>query len=545
MSSHNKPKKSFGQVNRRDFLKATGIAGLSTFTPPTILSALAQSSQAVDALVIGSGFGGAVAARRLTQQGYHVTMLERGQRWPKTPNAFSSLTNPDGRSTWIRDSTVIGQPQTIDRHLGVLDIEIGNGMAALAGAGYGGGSLVYAGALYEPSEALFNQVLGSSVDYWEMASIFYPKVRNELSPSPIPQEILAYPEYKAAKRWLQLGRQAGLNTLRVDMGLNWNKVLKELKGKLPASVTAGEFWYGNNSGAKKTLDKNYLRRAENTGRLSVETQQDVISIEEGPEGRYIVTTNELNLDGSVIGQKVYVAEKVFLCAGSLGTSKLLVKSREKGHLPALNDQVGLHWGNNGDMFTAITGFGNRVLPNTPGTASVAIEDHDNPLAPTAVEAFADWETEGQSGLIRSLGMTTPPAKGYFSYDASTDGVTLNWPSTDPDILRTIEAGEATYQKLIDRMGGTGGRHKVEAGMRKIRMRRELGQDPLFAGATAHPLGGAVLGKATDNVGRLQNYSGLYVMDSALIEGHTGCTNPALTVAALAERNIERILYEDF
>jgi cholesterol oxidase len=62
--------------------------------------------------------------------------------------------------------------------------------------------------------------------------------------------------------------------------------------------------------------------------------------------------------------------------------------------------------------------------------------------------------------------------------------------------------------------------------------------------TAHPLGGAVLGKATDDYGRVLGYDGLYVLDSAAIPGSTGAVNPSLTISALAERNIERIIAED-
>jgi cholesterol oxidase len=59
--------------------------------------------------------------------------------------------------------------------------------------------------------------------------------------------------------------------------------------------------------------------------------------------------------------------------------------------------------------------------------------------------------------------------------------------------------------------------------------------------TAHPLGGAVLGKATDNYGRVKGYQGLYGMDGAAIPGSTGSVNPSLTISALAERNIENII----
>ena len=52
--------------------------------------------------------------------------------------------------------------------------------------------------------------------------------------------------------------------------------------------------------------------------------------------------------------------------------------------------------------------------------------------------------------------------------------------------------------------------------------------------TVHPLGGMVLGKACDLDGRVFGYQNLYVVDGSLIPGSTGCANPSLTIAALAE-----------
>jgi cholesterol oxidase len=59
----------------------------------------------------------------------------------------------------------------------------------------------------------------------------------------------------------------------------------------------------------------------------------------------------------------------------------------------------------------------------------------------------------------------------------------------------------------------------------------------------HPLGGCVLGKATDAYGRLPGHPGLYVVDGSLVPGSTG-VNPFVTITALAERNIEKIIKTD-
>ena len=173
--------------SRRAFIKSVGvgIAGAATLRSPMAISSLVTQSDAVDVMIIGSGFGGAVAALRLAELGIHTVMLERGRRWPVTQeqNTFSSLQDPDGRSAWLSDVALLGEPKAIDKYIGVLELVLGNGIAALTGAGVGGGSLIYAGALYQPSHQLFAEVFGGNVDYHEMDSIYYPRVKSIIRPS--------------------------------------------------------------------------------------------------------------------------------------------------------------------------------------------------------------------------------------------------------------------------------------------------------------------------------------------------------------------------
>jgi cholesterol oxidase len=501
-------------------------------------------------MIIGSGFGGAVTALRLAQQGIKAVMLERGQRWPLTPqqNTFSSLQSPDGRSAWLSDVAILGDPKPIDRFIGVLQLVLGQGIAAFAGAGVGGGSLVYAGVLLQPPKVLFERIFGSSVEYDEMEDLYFKRVRSVIEPSPVPHRVLHHPEYAAARTWQELGDRAGLPTQLLDLGVDWRIVEKELTGQRVRSVIAGDFWYGNNSGAKLSLDRNYLRLAEESGLLDIVTKHNVSSVRTGPGGRFVVTADEIEDDGSVIAQRQYVVGKLFLAAGSIGTSKLLVRARACGWLPDLNPMVGTHWGNNGDFFSALDGLPPNVRPNLGGTAPVLIQDLDNPVLPTAVECFADWTREGHRGVVPSIGMSPIPAKGSFAYDAATDDVVLTWPSNDPDILRAKQAGEATYERLAE-AGGPDclRREPVRSLAYGMHAHHPLDPEttPIDASATAHPLGGVPLDAATDNIGTVRNHPGLYVVDGALVPGNTGCANPALTIAGLAERNIERIIERDF
>jgi cholesterol oxidase len=516
--------------------------------------AVTSHREPVDVIIVGSGFGGSVTALRLADRGIRSVMLERGKRWPLTPqqDTFSSLQDPDGRSTWLSDFAFLGTPKPIDRFVGVLELTVGNGVVAFAGAGVGGGSLVYGAALVQPPKDLFERIFGSRVDYDEMDDVYFDRVRSVIQPTAVPRRILARPEYAASRSWRTLGEHAGLPTTLPELAVDWRIVGKELDGGRAPSLLNGDFWYGNNSGAKLSLDRNYLRRAENRGFVDIVTHQNVRAVRTGPNGRFLVTADEIDDHGSVTGQREYVARKLFLGAGSLGTSKLLVRSKARGWLPHLNDAVGTQWGNNGDFFSALDGLSQDVRPNRGGTVPVIIRDPDNAVIPTSVACFADWTKEGQHGVVASIGMAPVPAKGVFAYDAATDNVVLSWPKDDPEIVAAQEAGAATYARLADAGGPDCQRREPVSsqayGARGFQMAdgsQEAGTTPVDAAATAHPLGGVPLDAATDNVGMVRNYPGLYVVDAALVPGHTGCSNPALTIAALAERNIERIIDRDF
>jgi cholesterol oxidase len=151
------------------------------------------------------------------------------------------------------------------------------------------------------------------------------------------------------------------------------------------SAIAGQSFYGLNSGAKRSLDHNYLAMAEATGHVEVLPLHNVMTIDRGGGGRYAVTTVRLSDEGQVIGApRRLVCKHLFLAAGSIGTTSLLVRARETGALPALNEHVGRHWAANGDL--PVT---RGALPFTnAGTGGPAghfiLEDLANPFGPTSL-----------------------------------------------------------------------------------------------------------------------------------------------------------------
>ncbi len=189
------------RVSRRSFLCTGALAAGGILADPKWASS--KPADFVPAIVIGTGFGGAVAALRLGQAGIDTVVLERGRRWPirSDGNTFATFEQPDGRAYWLRDRTpeaLLGLPQLekpIDRYTGLFDVVEGNGIAIGAGAGVGGGSLVFNSIIVKPRRALFERVFPAAIDFDEMEQVFYPRVSSIIRSSRIPEDILATDYY--------------------------------------------------------------------------------------------------------------------------------------------------------------------------------------------------------------------------------------------------------------------------------------------------------------------------------------------------------------
>ncbi|MDZ8023248.1 MAG: GMC oxidoreductase [Nostoc sp. DedQUE01] len=509
-----------GVIKRRQFIQAT-LAATASVGVSNIASAGYRGEECVEALVIGSGFGGAVAALRLGEAGIKTIVLERGRRWPITAagNTFSTYEKPDGRSTWLSQSTVVFNPAKIDVYTGVLDVKVGDGIIVYRGAGVGGGSLVYNAVTYQPTKELFYQVFPRSIKYEELDKIYYPRVRSMLNASPIPDSILETDYYLANRILLQQAAKAGLKARKLDIAVDWDIVQQEIEGKKVASAIAGQVYYGLNSGAKNSLDRNYLSMAEATKKVEIRPLHVVTSIEEYHAGRFRVTCNKINEQGVVLAKKSFICRYLFLAAGSIGTTELLLRAKYNGTLRRLNDRVGKFWGTNGDGVTAIVTSG-LTNPTLGGPASVVVEDLDNPIAPIVVEQLPLPIVPQTVLAPLSLAITKP--EGCLTYNASTQSANLFWPKNSANNQKITQATLYTYQK-INQANNT-----------------SFGKQPDLS-ATAHPLGGATMGAVCNTYGKVHGYSNLFVVDGSLIPGSTACTNPSLTIAALAERSMDRFL----
>ncbi|MET9609758.1 GMC oxidoreductase [Streptomyces sp. NPDC006512] len=537
-------------VSRRGFLAGTGsILGamaLAVNTTPAqarasagtaVANAPIESGAHVPVLVIGTGYGGSVAALRLAQAGVDVQMIEMGMAWD-TPGTdgkiFANTTKPDYRSYWLRTRTkaplsnFLGFPidKDVPKYTGILDAEEMGGIIVYQGRGVGGGSLVNGGMAVTPKRQNFASIL-PSVNADEMYDTYYPRANAGLGVGLIdPNWFETVDCYQFARVGRKHAQRSGFPFVFVPDVYDWDYMKKEVAGTVPKSAVAGEILYGNNAG-KKSLQQTYIAAARATGKVSISPLHRVTTVSPSAGGGYTVVIEQLNTTGDTVATKTVVADKVFFAAGSVGTSKLLVKLKATGALPNLNNEIGKGWGDNGNV---MCGRANHMWDATGKVqASIPCGGIDNWDAGGAFAEVAPLPTGIETYASFYLSITKNPNRAEFSYDAAAGKAVLNWQTSWKQ--PSIDMAKTIFDKINSKEG-------------TIYRTDLFGTNKIWGDhLTYHPLGGAVLNKATDNYGRLHGHPGLYVIDGALIPGNTS-VNPFVTITALAERNIEKIIATD-
>ncbi|MCX4695216.1 GMC oxidoreductase [Streptomyces sp. NBC_01408] len=547
MSENGVPRNGSNGLSRRGFIARTSSILGSVVLAGQVTAAHARAATATTAaigdgarvpvLVIGTGYGGSVAALRLAQAGVDVHMVEMGMAWD-TPGTdgkiFAHTTSPDYRSYWLRTRTkaplsnFLGFPidKNVPKYTGILDAEEMGGIIVYQGRGVGGGSLVNGGMAVTPKRQNFASVL-PSVDVDEMYDTYYPRANAGLGVGLIdPAWFDTVDCYQYARVGRKHAQRSGFPFVFVPDVYDWDYMEKEAAGTVPKSAVSGEILYGNNYG-KKSLQQTYIAEAKATGRVTVSPLHQVTSVAPAAGGGYTVSISQLNTEGAVVASKTVTSDRVFFAAGSVGTSKLLVKLKATGVLPALNDEIGKGWGDNGNV---MCGRANHMWdPTGKVQAAIPCGGIDNWDAGGAFAEVAPLPTGIETYASFYLSITKNPHRAEFAWNAAAGKVDLNWQTAWKQ--PSIDMAKSIFDKI----------NKKEGTIYRTDL---FGTNKIWGDhLTYHPLGGAVLNKATDNYGRLHGYTGLYVIDGALIPGNTS-VNPFVTITALAERNIEKIIATD-
>lgn len=535
------------QLTRRQIL---GMVALQTAAAAGLTRIGLQSAQAAEpaavesapAIVVGSGYGGAVAALRLGQAGITTLVLEMGKLW-NTPGSdgkvFCSTAAPDQRSMWFKTRTeaplatflwldVVNKD--IGLYPGVLDRVHYDNMSVYVGRGVGGGSLVNGGMAVTPLQSYFAEQF-PGVDAAQMYGTYFPRARTMLGVNTID------PTWFESTEWYQFTRTSrkaaantGLKTTFVPNVYDFGYMQKEAAGTATKSALAQEVIYGNNYG-KKSLDKTYLAAALGTGKVTIHTLEKVKAVTRASDGSYVLSVDRIDNTGAVVETKQYTCTYLFLGGGSLGTTELLVRARDTGTLPALNSSVGAGWGPNGNT---MLGRANHIWDTTGANQAtmpvMGIDDWANTDNPVFAE-IAPLPIGFETWVSLYLAITKNPQRASFTYDSASGTVKLGWTAAQSAV------SVAMAKKLFDRINS--------ANVTVYRSDLFGSSGKVFADDFCyHPLGGCVLGNATDNYGRVKGYSKLYITDGSLVPGNIG-VNPFVTITALAERTLERVLAEDF
>lgn len=484
-------------------------------------------------IVVGSGYGGAVCALRLSEQGHPVLILKMGKRWDRTPNhnTFCKMITADERSSWFKNwpSAPIPIPRRIKKYPGVLDLVEYDEIKIFAGRAYGGGSIVNGAIAIQPRRSHFEQTF-PWIDSEEMYNTFFPRALKQLKVSQIPEDFFNNSEHyeftRAAERQAE---KAGLKTEFFGNSYDFDYMQKEAKGEVYPSALGGEVIYGNNAG-KYSLDLTYLKDAEATGNVTVKTLRKVNGIKQLDNGQLELDVHVINEEGGVDAIEYYSCDKLFLNAGSTGTSELLLKSQAVGTLNNLNEHIGQHWGPNGNIMTGrnfvyAAGEAQSTIP----VKGINLWDGDRGGSKYKIFAeIAPLPLGLETWTTLYLAITDNPERGNYYYDKASGTVKLNWKRSQNEY--SVNAAKELIEKLAKANGGR---------LSSLLFTKGYGDNFCY-----HPLGGCVLGKATDEFGRVKGYENIYVQDSALIPGSAG-VNPYVFITGLAERNMSYILKEDF
>lgn len=509
-------------------------------------------SREFDVVVIGSGFGGSVAALRLREKGYSVAVLEAGKR-------FEDKDFP--KTSW-RLRKFLFAPAIgcygIQRIHALPDVMI------LCGAGVGGGSLVYANTLYQPGDEYFNDKQWSAITDWKSELLpWYEQAKRMLG---VEKNPYFSPSDKAMKEVAEEMGVAHTFTL-APLGIHFGKGEgiqspdPYFGGVGPARtgcINCGECMTGCRHNAKNTLPKNYLGLAESAG-AEVFPMTTATVLEQREDGRWKITTRKT----SGFAKKTFYAKDVVVAAGAYNTQKFLHRMKATGKLPLLSPSLGKLSRTNSE---ALTG---ALMKDTSldFTRGAAITSSFYPDAHTHVEPVRYGKGSNSMGLLQTLTTDGETAKARRKHWVRQ---LIANPTLIPRILNVRRWSERTVIALVmqninssitvsakKKFIGWGLTSTGDAGREKAayipvanevvrRIAANYGGiaggnigEPIGAPFTAHFLGGCVISDnpetgVVDPYHRVWNYPSLHIVDGSTITANLG-VNPSLTITAQAER----------
>ena len=521
-----------------------------------------------DVIVVGSGFGGSVTAMRLTEKGYRVAVVEAGRRFDR-PDGEPGERHRDLPKTSWRTRKYLWAPglgMTGIQRIHLLRGEKGSRVLVLAGAGVGGGSLVYANTLYEPPAPFFEDPQWRHITDWQAElGPFYDQARRMLGVRTNPTMT---PADKAIKRVAErMGR--GETFHRTPVGVLFGEKAGErvedpyFGGAGPRRTTCtecGSCMTGCRVGAKNMLTENYLYLAEHAG-AEVLALTTVTEVRPRAEGGYTVQTRPTGRRARRL-RRTLTAEQVVFAGGTYGTQRLLHRMKTIGALPRLSGRLGVRTRTNSEAILGVERFGRKGEDHSRG---VAITSSFHPDEHTHIEPTRYGPGSNAMGGLRSLlvdgGGRTPRWARFLGQAAARPQDLVRLPNLRDWSRRTIVALVMQTRDnsitVVPSSSGRGMRARrghgepsptwIPVAHRAVRMlAEEMGGmaggtwlDLFNIPTTAHFIGGCAIGSSADEgvidpYHRVYGHPGLHVVDGSAVSANLG-VNPSLTITAQAER----------
>ncbi len=509
-----------------------------------------------DVLVVGSGFGGSVAALRLTEKGYRVGVLEAGRRF--ADDEFAKTSWDVRRFLWAPKLGCFG----IQRIVRLKDVVV------LAGAGVGGGSLNYANTLYEPPDAFYEDPQWRDITDWrsELAPHYATASRMlgvVTNPTMTPSDVAM----KAVADEMGVGHTFRLTPVGVFFGAPAGETVPDpyFGGAGPprtGCLECGACMTGCRYGAKNTLTKNYLWLAEAAG-ATVHPLTTVTALRPLDDG-WAVDTVRTGAWRAGRTRRTVTASQVVLAAGALGTQRLLHRMRDDGVLDRLSPALGRLTRTNSEALLGAQAVDRRV----DYSRGVAITSSFHPAPDTHLEPVRYAAGSNLMGLLSTVltdGGGRVPRWVKWVGTAVRQPVVFarslsNWHWSERTIIGLVMQPLDNSLVVSGRRGLFGRWHLttrqghgepnpswIPAGNDAIRrLAKQIGGHPggsvgdlVGAPMTAHFLGGATIGAdaeqgVVDAWHRVYGYDGMHVVDGAAVSANLG-VNPSLTITAQAER----------
>jgi choline dehydrogenase-like flavoprotein len=358
-------------------------------------------------LIVGSGYGGAVAADRLARwrrpdgEPLRIVLLERGLEYLSGafPSTFAEL---PGHVRFCVGAAEDPRGQ----FEGLFDMRLGADMSVLLANGVGGGSLINAGVMEIPRPEVFGDPAWPAPFDHDLVSRRAKELRVELGAAFSTERIngvdtAGYGEAldrRARMRELGAGetREAPITVALRAQQLSCAQV------KLNKCIGCGDCATGCNHGAKISLDVSLLHRAAERG-VRIVSGATVTRVKRAGSGWELeVWHTDLGRRRRMGDAIALRAPRVILAAGALGSSEILLRSQEQ-HL-RFSEQLGRRFSGNGDIIAAIVGAKGRMNASAEEDADPAARG----VGPT-ITSMVDWREHpaGTGAMVQDLAVPAP------------------------------------------------------------------------------------------------------------------------------------------